>query len=235
MILRARHGRPYGDDAAARERAPVGVLLAGGRGARMGGGKLTAPLDSRPLFSYPLAALTAALDDVAVIGKPGLALPDLGPVKLWIEPPVPRHPLVGIVHALALAGGRAVLVCPADLPFVTPALIERLALARTAGAPAVIAARAGALQPLLGCYEPSAAELLAGAAAGGELPARAAVAAIGPRLLEVEEGEDAQAPDELFNVNSPGDLRRAAAMLARARPAQTNVTSALSDQPNVKS
>lgn len=204
----------------------------------MGGGKLTAPLDGRPLFSYALAALTAALDDVAVIGKPGLALPDLGPVELWIEPPAPRHPLVGIVHALALAGGRAVLVCPADLPFVTPALIERLALARTAGAPAVIAARAGALQPLLGCYEPSAAELLAGAAAGGELPVRAAVAAIGPRLLEVEEveeGEDARAPDELLNVNSPADLRRAAAMLARARPAQTKVKSASSDQPNVKS
>ncbi|MGO9904077.1 MAG: molybdenum cofactor guanylyltransferase [Solirubrobacteraceae bacterium] len=222
MILRARHDETVAGAPGPGELAPIGVLLAGGAGTRMGGAKLTAQLGGRPLFSYPLAALTSALQEVAVIGKPGLALADLGPVKIWIEPPAPRHPLVGIVHALQLARGRAVLVCPADLPFITPALIRSLALARTADAPAVIATRAGALQPLLGCYEPAAARLLADAAAGGELPARAAVAAIGPRLLEVE----LEGPDELFNVNSPGDLRRAAALLlARGRP----------DQPNVKS
>lgn len=174
----------------------------------MGGAKLTAELAGAPLFRHPLAALTAALDDVAVIGKPGLVLPDLGPVMLWSEPEQPHHPLVGIVHALALAGGRAVLVCPADLPFVTVALISRLARAPAAGAPAVIAAHAGALQPLLGRYERAAAALLGPAAATGEAPVRAAVAAIGPRLLDVEDGV------ELFNVNSPADLVRARAMRA---------------------
>jgi molybdopterin-guanine dinucleotide biosynthesis protein A len=37
-----------------------------------------------------------------------------------IEPDAPSSPLLGIVEALALAGDRPVLVCPADLPFVTP-------------------------------------------------------------------------------------------------------------------
>ena len=46
-------------------------------------------------------------------------------VTVWIEPEHPRHPLVGIVQALALADGRPVLVCGADLPFVSAELVRR--------------------------------------------------------------------------------------------------------------
>jgi molybdopterin-guanine dinucleotide biosynthesis protein A len=209
------------------------VLLAGGAGTRMGGSKLTVALGGRPLFSYPLAALSAALEHVVVIGKPGLALPGLGSVAVWSEPVLPRHPLVGIAQALALAEGRPVLVCPADLPFVTAELIARLARAGPDGvgpdgvgpdgvgpdgvgpdgvgpdgALAVIAVSAGALQPLLGRYEPAAVRPLA-EAARAELPARAAVAGLRPRLLDVVD------PDELFNVNTRADLARAAAMVTR--------------------
>lgn len=192
----------------------MGVVLAGGRGRRMGGSKLTVALRGRPLISYPLAALRGALDDVAVIAKPDVELPSLPGVMVWIEPVDPRHPLVGIVEALGLAGGRPVLTCPADLPFVTSSLIRRLAQEPPAGAPAVLAAHASQAQPLLGCYQPVAAALLADAARSGEARVQEAVAAIGPRLLEVED------PIELFNVNSPDDLLLAAAML---------------DQPKVKS
>jgi molybdopterin-guanine dinucleotide biosynthesis protein A len=132
---------------------------------------------------------------------------------LWLEPAEPQHPLLGVVQALALADGRAVVVCPVDLPFVTPALIRALADARPEGAPAVIAVHRGRPQPLLGCYQPSAAALLAPAAREGTAAVQAAVAAIGPRLHEVED------PDELFNVNSPEDLLVASAMLDAARPA----------------
>jgi molybdopterin-guanine dinucleotide biosynthesis protein A len=174
----------------------------------MGGSKLTVALGGRPLFSYPLAALSAALARVVVIGKPGLSLPGLGSAEVWSEPALPRHPLVGIVHALANAGGAPVLVCAADLPFVTPELIRRLACAPSGGAAAVIAARDGAWQPLLGRYEPAAAAPLA-EAARAERPVRAAVAGLRPALLEVPD------PVELFNVNTPDELARAAAMLAR--------------------
>src|SRR5271169_6084302 len=102
---------------------PIGVVLAGGRGIRMGCSKSAVALRGRPLISYPLQALRAALGDVAVIGKPDLELPSLPGVMVWIEPEEPRHPLIGIVEAIALAGGRPVLVCAVDLPFVTPALI----------------------------------------------------------------------------------------------------------------
>jgi molybdenum cofactor guanylyltransferase len=194
--------------------APVGVILAGGAGLRMGGPKPTVLLRGRPLLSYPLEAVRAALGAVHVITKPDVELPPLLGVTIWIEPAEPRHPLVGVVEALALAGGREVLVCGGDLPFVTPRLIQRLAEADAVGAPAVIAAHAGAAQPLLGRYRPEAGPLLAAAARIAATPAPEAVAAIHPRLLEVEDG------DELFRIDEPNDLLLASAMLA---------------QPNVKS
>jgi molybdopterin-guanine dinucleotide biosynthesis protein A len=190
-----------------RRRAPVGVILAGGRGTRMGGSKACVNLCGRPLIDYPLQALRAALGQVAVIAKPEVELPPLPGTTLWIEPSEPHHPLVGIVEALALADGRPVLVCPADLPFITPSLITRIAETPPGGAPAVIAAG----QPLVGCYQPVAAGLLSEAARGASAPVGEAVAAIGPLVVEVTDER------ELFNVNSPDDLLLAAGLLGSSR------------------
>jgi molybdopterin-guanine dinucleotide biosynthesis protein A len=184
-------------------------VLAGGLGRRIGGCKATVELAGRPLIAYPLDALAAALADVAIIAKADSELPSLVGVTVWIEPQTPRHPLVGIVQALGLADSRPVVVCAADLPFVTPELITALAEADPGGAPAVIATTGGQLQPLLGCYQPAAAALLREARAG--IPLRDAVAAIEPSLLEVDD------PEALFNVNTPDDLLQAAAMLDRRR------------------
>jgi molybdenum cofactor guanylyltransferase len=197
-----------------RAPAPVGVILAGGRGLRMGGGKLTVALHGRPLIAYPLTAMRTAFAEVAVIAKADTALPEMPGVMLWIEPDQPRHPLLGVVEAIALAGGRPVVVCPGDLPFITASVLVELSQALTDGGPAVIASCKGRTQPLLGCYQPEAANLLAGVARVGEARVRDAIAAIGPKLLEIAD------PDELFNVNTPEDLLLATAML---------------DQPNVKS
>ncbi len=195
------------------EREPVGVILAGGRGRRLGGDKALVSLAGQPLILRPLAAMRAVLTDVAVVAKPDSELPDLAGTPVWSEPAQPSHPLVGIVHALRLAGGRAVLVCAADLPFVTPATLRMLAGADAGGAPAVVAAVDGVAQPLLGRYEPGCAALLQTAAHEGRVAMRAVVGAIGARELEVD-------ALELFNVNTPEDLRRAEARLR--------------DQPNVK-
>jgi molybdenum cofactor guanylyltransferase len=201
--------RPVRQRVARRDRPrPVGVVLAGGLGQRLGGAKATVELAGRPLISYPLAALEAALDEVAVLAKADTELPSLPGATVWVEPQVHHHPLVGILQALALAGGRPVLVCAVDLPFVSPGLVGRLAAEDPAGAPAVVASRRGTIHPLLGCYQQSAIKLLG---PPGDRPLRELVAAIKPRLLEVDD------PDALFNVNAPDDLLRAAATLDRRR------------------
>jgi molybdopterin-guanine dinucleotide biosynthesis protein A len=178
----------------------------------MGGSKPTVHLRGRPLIEFPLQALRAVLDDVAVITKPDVLLPPLPGVTVWIEPAEPRHPLAGIVQALALSENRPVMVCAADLPLVTPALITRIVHCDLHGAPAAIASCRGQIQPLLGCYQPAAAELLRPAAERAVDPVRRVVAGIRPVRIEVTD------PDELFNVNSPEDLLVASGLLARSGP-----------------
>jgi molybdopterin-guanine dinucleotide biosynthesis protein A len=131
---------------------------------------------------------------------------------VWQEPAEPRHPLVGIVHALACADGRPVLVCAADMPFVSCEVLAALAAADPAGAPAVVATSAErGLQPLLGCYQPQAGALLTAAAREGTAPVRRVVAALEPQLFDVSD------PQVLFNVNSTADLAAAEALLAGPR------------------
>jgi molybdenum cofactor guanylyltransferase len=190
---------------------PVGVVLAGGLGRRIGGGKAVVALDHRPLISYPLEAVWRALGHVTIVAKVETELPSVPGVTVWIEPTEPRHPLTGILYALSLAEGRPVLVCAGDMPLVTPALVGALARSDPGAAVAVVARTAEGLQPLLACYYPAALPRLTEAARDPEVRLRDAVAALDPRPMEVED------PELLFNVNTPDDLLQAAAMLDRRR------------------
>jgi len=190
---------------------PVGAIMAGGAGLRIGGQKPTVELDGKPLICYPLEAVRQVVSKVAILAKAGTSLPPLSGVAVWIEPESPRHPLVGITQALALAGGRPVLVCAADMPFVTPQFLHRLVKTDPGRAPAVVACAQGRMQPLLGCYQPRALELLSGPARAASGRLMEIVAGLDPVRLEVDD------PDELFDIDTPDDLLQAAAMLDRRR------------------
>jgi molybdenum cofactor guanylyltransferase len=203
--LTAAHGSP----APARGGGPVGIVLAGGLGRRIGGAKAVVELDHRPLISYPLEAVWRALGNVAIVAKMDTELPSVPGVSVWIEPDEPRHPLTGIVHAISLADGRPVLICAADMPFVTTTLIRALADHDPRGRGAVVASSGGELQPLLGCYQATALEALSAVRREPSVALRDAVAAVEPVLHEVDD------PELLFNVNTPDDLLQAAAMLGK--------------------
>jgi molybdenum cofactor guanylyltransferase len=189
-------------------RAPMGAVLAGGSGRRIGGDKAVVELDGQPLLAYPVEALGEALGDVAVVAKRDTVLPPLrGAATVWYEPDEPRHPLTGVVHALRMARGRAVVVVAADMPLVDAALVRTLATADAAGRPAVVPFAGGRPQPLCARYEPGALAALAGFDPAA--PVIDAVAALGPEEL-------AFADDTPFlNVNVPEDLLQVSAILAR--------------------
>jgi molybdenum cofactor guanylyltransferase len=192
-------------------REPLGVVLAGGAGRRIGGSKALATLNRRTLISYPLEAVWLALGNATIVAKPDTELPTVPGAAVWIEPQEPLHPLTGLVHAISLAEGRPVLICASDMPLVTPELIKSIAQADPRGAPAVVASFHGEIQPLLACYQPSALGPLTAAAQDPGVRLRVAVEALNPTRYEVED------PDCLFNVNSPDELLQAAAMLDRRR------------------
>jgi molybdopterin-guanine dinucleotide biosynthesis protein A len=200
---------------------PVGAVLAGGAGRRLGGAKATVRLNRRPLISYPLEAVWRGLGNAVVVAKMGTELPPLPGTSVWIEPEEPRHPLAGLVHALRMAGDRSVLVCAGDLPLITPKLIAELALAEAGGALAVVACAGEQLQPLLGCYRQEALPRLVAALGRPDVRLTEVVAGLEPELYEVPD------PLLLFNVNTPEDLLQAGALLTarrgrRGRPAGIN-------------
>jgi molybdenum cofactor guanylyltransferase len=188
-----------------RTRPPVGCVLAGGEGRRMGGPKAEVELLGVPLVLRALEVLGGAgLRDLAVVAKPDTPLPELPRgVGAWREPEAPRHPVAGLVHALRAAKGRPVVVLACDLPLVPPSLVRLVARSPLDGRRAAHVRG----QPLCGRYEPSALRDLMDAPAGARLTD--VVAALGPRLVEP------LGVDDLLNVNTPEDLLTASALLSR--------------------
>lgn len=157
------------------------------------------------MLAYPLASLAAVCERVAVVCKPDTALPELAGAERWEEPAEPRHPLTGILHALERARGP-VLVCAADMPFVTADACRSLLAAAGAArdARAVVAMAAGRLQPVFGVYAPSALGRLREAPEGAALTAT--VEALAPVRVALP-------PALVRSVNTPEELRGAEAEL----------------------
>jgi len=177
----------------------------------MGGGKAAAMLAGRPLAAYPAEVLAQVCERVAVVCKPDTELPLIRGAERWDEPVDPRHPITGIAYALERADGP-VLVCAADMPFVTADACRSL-IEAAGGAGAVDAAVAiagGVLQPVLGLYAPTALAALRSAPENARLTDT--VAALDPVRVALP-------PRLVRSVDTPEDLAEAEAELAGGRSA----------------
>src|SRR3954447_4609994 len=173
--------------------------MGGAKAARLLGGEPLAADPARRLAPSRARALARVCDGVAIVAKPGAELPELAGVERWDdEPAEPRHPLAGIVHALEKAGGEPVLVCAADMPFVTPEALRALATGRTTA----IAVAGGVLQPVLGLYTPDVLPALKKAEPNA--PLTRTVEALGPELVELPR-------DQVRSIDTPEDLASAEA------------------------
>lgn len=183
---------------------PLGVVLAGGAGKRIGGDKCTVELAGRPLVLYPIASLREVCQQVVVVAKQDTKLPQLvGEAEVWIEPDEPQHPLAGVVHALRTASARKLLVLACDMPLVPDELLREL-LNKAHGAGAV-ARCGGRAEPLCACYTRDAAKGLQ----HFDPSERAAdiVDRLGVAYVDWED------PDAVLSVNAPEDVIRAQALL----------------------
>ena len=193
--------------------APVlGLILAGGRATRMGGGdKPLRALGGRPMLAHVIDRLApqAAALALSVNGDPA-RFAAFGLPALADEDPDRPGPLAGMLAGLDHAAARGlplVAVAPGDTPFLPRDLVARLAGALQ-GAPLAYAVAGGRDHPACALIR---VELRA--------PLRAALAAgvrrVGDWMRDMGAAEaEFPDPEAFFNVNRPADLALAEARLA---------------------
>lgn len=187
------------------------AILAGGRARRLGGAdKASLTVGRARIIDRQLAAISAVADDVRIVCSDPARYAGLG-IRVIPDAIPDAGPLGGIYSALLDAACDRVLVIACDLPFVTAALLARLAdeSRLTGGVDAVVPRSARGLEPLCALYRTRCAGVVRERIDRGTLQVAGLLEAISTRILE----PDALAPyDEgaLFeNVNTPHDHERA--------------------------
>lgn len=183
---------------------PFAVILAGGESKRMGAAKACADLDGKPLLLHVADAFKTAGLEPVVVAKRTSNLP-ASDLQVITEPDIPIHPLAGIVCALRKANGADVLVCPCDMPLVTPELLAFLADTEP-GSEAVVPVWRGRLQPLSARYSPSSLPALE-QALDNSMSVKAALARIDVSLIAGDQLKKFGDPDRyLEDADDPAAL-----------------------------
>ena len=187
------------------------VVLAGGEGSRMGGGKPLRKLGGETLLARALRMARTWSEDVRI----GLRSADQIPgadVPLVLDDPTIEGPLAGLVAAISTArdsGHEAVLTVPCDMPFLPPDLLARLA-ERIGDKEAAVSASGGRLHPVCALWKVSSLAVLPAYLATGR---RSLVG-----FAEAAGFERVDWPGDLFvNINTPSELAAAEQRLALER------------------
>jgi molybdenum cofactor guanylyltransferase len=107
----------------------IAVLLAGGRGSRLGGThKPGIEVGGRTLLDLAVAAVSGA-DEIVVVGP---ERPTERPVRWTVEQPAQGGPVAALAAGLAASTADEVALLAADLSGVTTGTIDRLRAALTA-------------------------------------------------------------------------------------------------------
>ena len=203
------------------------AILAGGRAARFDGAdKASLVVGGRRIVERQLAALASVAGDVRIVGNDPARYADLGVVVIP-DLVTGAGPLGGVYTALADARHARVLVLACDLPFVSAALLDRLAIESGTGeeVDAVVPRTRRGLEPLCAMYRKRCAGAARRQIDAGDLRMTAFVAGLRVRELDCR---TLAAEDEgtLFeNVNTPHDYARARGRIEPdAKPFKDRIT-----------
>ena len=188
------------------------VILAGGEGRRLGGGKPLRLLGGEQMIDRAVrkariwsATLAVAVRDAAQVrGSNVEVIQDRWDVE---------GPLGGLASALQFALARdceLLLTIPADMPFLPDDLLNRLAAA-IADQSCVLSSSGGHVHPVCSLWNVSAADQLEVYAATGRRSLRGLAEAVGCAVVEWP----SEPLDPFFNVNTPEHLAEAERRLPR--------------------
>lgn len=197
---------------------PFGILLAGGRGERMGRGipKAMVVLEGDTLLARAAATLAAVCDELVVAAPPEIELPLPTGAHRILDPG--EGPLGGLAVAAALVPSEIAIALGVDFPLVRPETLA--ALADGIGeALAVVPAPEGRPQPLVAAYAAKGLAALAASFERGERSVVRALESLHPRWLD--DRAIASLPggaESFFDVDTPADLAEAGRRIGAGRP-----------------
>ena len=204
----------------------AGVLLAGGRSSRMGGGdKGLLDIAGRPMLAHVIERLKPQVGPM-VINANG----DPGRFARFGLPVVPdtvggfAGPLAGVLAGMRWAVGaapraRTIVTVSTDAPFLPRDLVARLRAAVADRTTAVaLASSGGELHPVVGLWPVALADDLEAALDSGlrkvlHWTDRHGTVSVEFPFIEI----GGRTVDPFFNANTPAELEEARAMLAETR------------------
>jgi len=187
----------------------VGVVLAGGRGRRLGRSKGGIEFEGTTLAARAAALLWPLCGSVLISVAEGHENPASGYPTLVDRPPPGRGPLAGIDAAFEATGNADLLVLACDYPFVTAVILGRLAaLAGGTENLVMMTDFAGRDHPLVALWKRSAAPIVRAALTGGRFKVRALLVDLAVWRLGPEDFQGLDLDRTLFNVNEPEHLER---------------------------
>lgn len=182
------------------------LILAGGDSRRMGQDKATLVLDGKSLLERVTGTMQAIFPRVIVsVRQPRVSL-ELPQV---CDEVTASGPLAGLIAGLAQAETPWVFAVACDMPFVSPALVVKLADFR-AGHQAVVPMVGGHPQPLAAFYAASALEAMRTSLASGDLSLRGMLGKLD--VCFVDEAELRACDPQLrsfFDLDTPQDVAAA--------------------------
>lgn len=190
-----------------------GLILAGGRGARLGQEKAVAPLAGRALLQWVASALSPLIDELVVVVAPGKGPESyrtlLGPAaKIVTDRVGGRGPMEGLVVGLGAVEGDFVCLAPCDTPFLNPDVYRALKAASKGREGAVV--HTEALQALIGFFRTDPLRRAVEEAMTGPEPSpRGALESLDLARLSLESFPGVGRDFIFLNVNTRDDLEEA--------------------------
>lgn len=196
----------------------IGAVLAGGRGRRMGGDKVSLEIGGQTLVRRAVDTLRLTGLDIALVLRLHQPVPLTAHTVAVVRDKIEDAGPLGGLHALL--GWLSVewaLVMPCDQPFVAPELLRELLAQANEDVDAVVGRSADVVEPLPGVYRRTCLPAVEEALARGERSLRELLASL--RVHAVPAKTLCRWDPDLLsylNVNTPADLERARSVVASA-------------------